>query len=58
MGKLSRLVSTPEGLATFRVKYNIPRDLKIRPCEEGEVNLYKGHGRVVIPLVTFVEGGV
>ena len=57
MGKFSQLVSTPAQIATFKVKYNIPQDVEIRPCEDGWVAKNRGHMRVVIPMVAFVKGG-
>lgn len=58
MGKLSQLVSTPEDIEAFKAKYNIPRDVEIRPCKEGDIAQNKGFGRVVIPLIAFVKGGL
>lgn len=58
MDKFSQLVNTIAKLATFKAKYSIPNDVEIKPCEDGEIAENKGHGRVVFPLVAFVEDGV
>ena len=54
MSKLAQLVSTSEGIAIFKVRYNRPKDEEIRPCEEGDIAQNRGFGRVVIPLIAFV----
>lgn len=41
----------------FKAKYNIPQDVEVKPCIDGEVAKNRGFGRVVIPLIAFVEGG-
>ena len=52
------MVDTPESLREFRRKYNFPEDVEVRYCPESEAILSRGKGRVVIPLVAIVEGGV
>ena len=52
------MVDTPESLREFRRKYNFPEDVEVRYCSESEAILSRGEGRVVIPLVVIVEGGV
>ena len=41
----------------FKAKNNIPQDVEVKPCIDGEVAENRGFGRVVIPLIAFVEGG-
>lgn len=57
MGKVSQLGHTFARIEAFKAKYDIPLDVEIRPCEDGEVAENKGHWSVVIPLVAFVDGG-
>ena len=57
MSKLAQLVSSSEGIATFKVWYNRPEDEEIRPCEEGDIAQNGGFGRVVIPLIAFIKEG-
>ena len=57
MGKISQVVNSPKLIAPFKAKYSIPQDIKIRPCEDGEVAKNRGHGWVVVPLIAFAEGG-
>ena len=47
------MVDTPK-----RLKYNFPDDVGVRYCLKDEAILSRGEGRVVLPLVAIVEGGV
>ena len=58
MGKFKSMVDTLERLAEFRRKYNFPDDVEVSYCLESEAILSRGEGRVVIPLVSIVKGGV
>lgn len=59
MGRFARLVNTPEGMATFRAKYKILDNVEIQHCELGEwLVISKPPSSVVIPLITFIEGGM
>ena len=58
MRKFKSMVDTPESLREFRRKYNFPEDVEVRYCSESEAILSRGEGKVVIPLVVIVEGGV
>ena len=52
------MVDTPESLREFRRKYNFLEDVEVRYCPETEAILFRGEGRVVIPLVAIVKGEV
>ena len=58
MTKVSKLVSSDDRIAAFKIEYKIPQDVEIKPCIDGEVAENRGFGKVVIPLIPFVEGGV
>ena len=58
MGKFKPIVDTHERLAEFRRKYNFLDDVKVSYCPKSEVILSRGEGKVVIPLVAIVKGGV
>lgn len=55
-GKFFILVNTPRRLASFTAKYRIPNDVDIRHHGDKEVAENRGHIRVVIPLIAFLEG--
>ena len=42
----------------FIVDYRIPSSVGLRYCEEGERHFRRNEGKVVIPLILFVKGGV
>ena len=59
MGRFAKLVDTPEGMAAFRTKYRILDDVQLQHCELGEwLVMNKPPEAVVIPMITFIEGGM
>ena len=58
LGEFKYLVDMLEELFGFRRAYEIPNDVGVSYCPESEVDFVKGEGKVVIPLVAFVEGEV
>ena len=58
MGKFRPMVDSPESLKDFKRKYNFLDDVEVRYCPKSEAILSRGKGRVIIPLVAIVEGGV
>ena len=59
MGRFAKLVDTPEGMAAFKTKYRILDDVQLQHCELGEwLVMNKPPRAVVIPMITFIEGGM
>ena len=58
MGRFKSLVEFEEGIEKFKVDYRIPPNVGLRYCKEGEWNFLRQVGEVVIPMITFIEGGV
>ena len=58
MGKLKKLVETKEAMEKFIADYRISPNVGLRYCEGGEWHFRRNEGEVVIPLITFIEGGV
>ena len=59
MGRFAKLVDTPEGMASLRPKYRIPKNVELQHCELGEwLVIDKPLGAVVIPVIAFIEGGM
>jgi len=58
MGKFKSLVNSKEGLASFRTLYKIPPGVGIRYFKEGEWQEKRQKGKVVIPMIAFIEGGI
>ena len=58
MGRFKSLVESKEGMKKFKADYRIPSNVGLRYCKEGEWNFLRQVGEVVIPMITFIEGGV
>ena len=56
--RLSKLVDTEEAMEKFIADYRIPPNVSLRHCKMGEWHLLRRMGEVVIPILTFVEGGM
>ena len=57
MGRFAHLVNTPADMEGFRALYYIPRDVSLRYCLLGEWHTLRKEGKVVIPIIAFIEGG-
>ena len=58
MGRFTYLVDTPKGIKSFKAQYQIPPGVFIRYCKQGEWHTKRQKGEVVIPMITFIEGGI
>ena len=58
MGRFASLVDTLEGIESFKAHYRIPPGVSIRYCCQGEWHAMRQEGEVVIPMNTFIEGGM
>ena len=58
MGRFASLVDTLEGIESFKAWYNIPLGVSIRHCLLGKWYALRSKGDVVIPIITFIEGGM
>ena len=56
----SHLLSTEVSLANFREVFNIPKDVDVAYCHEGNIALHhcSGYNTVFFPLMAILEGGV
>lgn len=56
----SHLFSFEASLASFRVACDIPRDVDIAYCHEGDIDLHRRTGSNVVffPLMAILKGGV
>ena len=56
----SHLLSSEAALATFRAAYNVPENVDITYCHEGDIDIQRqcGVNTVFFPLMTILEGGV
>ena len=58
MDRFTKLVDTPEGMATFREKYKIPNGVEFTHCKLGEWSVSNPLEAIVIPMIAFIEGGM
>ena len=58
MGRFKSLVESKEGMKKFKADYRIPSNVGLRYCKEGKWHFLRQEGEVVIPMITFIEGGV
>ena len=54
----SHLLDTKATLPSFRVAYNIPGDVGIAYCHEGDITLQRRPHVVFFPLIAILEGEV
>ena len=58
MGRFKRLVESEEAMEKFIADYKIPDNVSLRYCKEGDWHIMRHEGEVVIPIITFLEGGM
>ena len=58
MGKFAHLVDSKEGIESFRALYSITPGAFIRYCKEGEWHKKRQEEEAVIPMISFIEGGM
>ena len=56
MGRFKSLVDSEEGIKSFRALYIIPAGVGIRYCREGQWHEDRQNGKVLILMITFIEG--
>ena len=58
MGRFKHLVDSPTGMEGFKAKYHIPQGVALRYCAPDYIVTDRKEGEVVIPMITFIEGGM
>ena len=58
MGRFAHLVDTPVGMEGFRALYHIPQEVSLWYCPLGDWYTQRKVGKVIIPMITFIEGGM
>ena len=56
--RLRKLVDTEEAMEKFIADYRISPNVSLRHCKMGEWYYLRRTGKVVIPVLAFVEGGM
>ena len=58
MGRFKKLVESEEAMEKFIANYKIPSNVGLRYCKEGEWHIMRREGEVVIPIISFLKGGM
>ena len=58
MGRFAHLVDSPAGMEGFRALYHIPQGVSLWYCPPGGWLTHRKEGEVVIPMISFIEGGM
>ena len=58
MGRFKRLVESEEAMEKFIADYRIPNTVGLRYYKEGEWHFMRQEGKVVIPIIVFLKGGM
>ena len=58
MGRFKSLVDSKERIEKFKANYRIPPNVGLRYCKEGEWHLLRKGGKMAIPIIAFIKGGM
>ena len=58
MGRFKQLVGSSASMEGFRAKYRIPLKVVLEYYPPDRVLINRRMGEVVIPMITFIEGGM
>ena len=58
MGRFKHLANSPAKIEAFKKRYHIPQEVTLRYCSPEQIVSHKEKGEVVIPMITFIEGGM
>ena len=58
MGRFKHLVESPASIEGFRAKYHIPQGVALQYYAPDQILTHREEGEVVIPMITFIEGGM
>ena len=58
MVRFKHLVDSDAGMEGFKAKYHILQGVALRYCAPDQIVTNRKEGEVVIPMITFIEGGM
>ena len=58
MDRFKYLVDSLDSMESFRAKYHIPPGVGLEYCSPDRIFMDRKEGEVVIPMITFIEGGM
>ena len=58
MGRFANLVDSPAKIEAFKERYHIPQEVGLRYCSLEQIVSDRREGEVIIPMITFIQGGM
>ena len=58
MGRFKHLVNSDAGMEGFKARYHVPQGVALQYCAPDQILTDRREGEVVIPMITFIEGGM
>ena len=58
MGRFKYLVDSPTKIEAFKDKYHIPQEAALQYCSLEQIVTHRQEGKVIIPMIAFIEGGM
>ena len=58
MGRFKHLVDSLEKIEAFKARYHIPQEIALQYCALDQLLTHREEGDVIIPMITFIEGGM
>ena len=56
MGRFTSLVDSSTKIKAFKDRYHIPQEVGLQYCSPGQIVSHRREGKVVIPIIAFIEG--
>ena len=58
MGRFASLVDSFAKIEAFKDSYHIPQEVSLRYCSPEQIVSHRREGKVIIPMIAFIEGGM
>ena len=58
MGRFESLIDSPTKIKVFKEKYHIPQEVGLRYYSPKQIVTHRKEGEVIIPIITFIQGGM
>ena len=58
MGRFASLVDSLAKIEAFKDSYHIPQEVSLRYCSPEQIVSHRREGKVIIPMIAFIEGGM
>ena len=58
MGRFKHLVDYLAKIEAFKARYHMPQEVALRYYAPDQLLAHREEGKVIIPMIAFIEGGV